>query len=41
VLEYAKAAIKGIHVDRAAFLGLGQWVGFGHKVVKGGQKLLK
>jgi hypothetical protein len=41
VLEYAKIPVERIHVNGAALFGLGRWVGFGHKAVKGGQKLLK
>jgi hypothetical protein len=41
MLEYAKIAVECIHVDGAALFGLGRWVGFGHKAMKGGQKLLK
>jgi hypothetical protein len=41
VLENAKVPVEPIHVDGAALFGWGRWVGFGHKAVKGGQKLLK
>ena len=41
VLEYAKVPVEPIHVDGAALFRLGRWVGFGHKAVKGGSKIIK